>query len=151
MMPPSGLVCSLAAPTFARRLAVALAFRVFAGFAVAQDAPLRVAVYEVPPYGHLEPDGSIDGVSVDLWRRAAEVLRRDYRLIPVSQMEEILQGLERKDYDAALGASTITPARLARVDFTYPAHRSGVAVAVRQDAGPMAALASYGSVLGLRR
>ena len=148
MMPPSGLVRFLAAPTFARRLAVALAFIVSAGFAVAQNAPLRVAVYDVPPYGHLEPDGSIDGVSVDLWRRAAQVLRRDYRLIPVSQMEEILQGLERKDYDAALGAITITPARLARVDFTYPAHRSGVAVAVRQDAGSMAALASYGSVLG---
>ena len=63
-------------------------------------------------------------------------------------MEDILKGLERKDYDAAIGAITITPARLARVDFSYPAHRSGVAVAVRQDAGPMSALASYGSVLG---
>ena len=139
---------SLAAPTFVRRLAAALAFLVSAGFVVAQDAPLRVAVYDLPPYGHLEPDGSIDGVSVDLWRRAAEILRRDYRLIPVSQMEAILEGLERKDYDAALGAITITPARLARVDFSYPTHRSGVAVAVRQDTGPMAALASYGSVLG---
>ena len=37
-----------------------------AGFAAAQDAPLKVAVYDAPPYGHLEPDGSIDGVSVDL-------------------------------------------------------------------------------------
>ena len=62
-------------------------------------------------------------------------------------MEAILEGLERKDYDAAIGAITITPARLARVDFSYPTHRSGVAVAVRQDAGPIAALASYGSVL----
>ena len=56
-------------------------------------------------------------------------------------MEEILKGLERKDYDAAIGAITITPARLARVDFSYPTHRSGAAVAVRQDTGPMAALA----------
>jgi hypothetical protein len=63
-------------------------------------------------------------------------------------MEAILQGLERKAYDAAIGAITITPARLARVDFSYPTHRSGAPVAVRQDTGPMAALASYGSVLG---
>ena len=62
-------------------------------------------------------------------------------------MEDILHGLERKDYDAAIGAITITPARLARVDFSYPTHRSGAAVAVRQNTGPMAALASYGSVL----
>ena len=63
-------------------------------------------------------------------------------------MEEILKGLEHKDCDAAIGAITITPARLARVDFSYPTHRSGAAVAVRQGTGPMAALASYGSVLG---
>src|SRR6202789_1363084 len=136
------------APTFVRTLAVALVFLAATGLAAAQDAPLKVAVYDMPPYGHVESDGSIDGLSVDLWRRAAETLGRKYHLVPVTQMEEILKGLERKDYDAAIGAITITPARLARVDFSYPAHRSGVAVAVRQDAGPMAALTSYGSVLG---
>lgn len=147
-MSPSAIAYSLAAPTFVRRLALALAFVVSPGFAVAQESPLKVAVYDTPPYGHVEPDGSIDGVSVDLWRRAAESLGREYRLIPVAQMEEVLKGLERRDYDAAIGAITITPARLARVDFSYPTHRSGAAVAARQDTGPMAALASYGSVLG---
>src|ERR1700743_3162193 len=146
-MPPSALAPSVAAPMLVRGLAVALAFLVYAGFALAQDAPLKVAVYDAPPYGHAEPDGSIDGVSVDLWRRAAESLGREYHLIPVTQMEEILKGLERKDYDAAIGAITITPARLARVDFSYPTHRSGAAVAVRRDTGPMAALGNYGAVL----
>src|ERR1700722_1075232 len=147
MMPLSSLVRSLA-PTFVRSLAAALAFFASTGFAMTQDAPLKVAVYEAPPYGHVEPDGSVDGVSVDLWRSVAESLGREYHLVPVAQMEAILQGLERKDYDVAIGAITITPARLARVDFSYPTHRSGAAVAVRQDTGPMAALASYGSVLG---
>ncbi len=59
-------------------------------------------------------------------------------------MEAILQGLERNDYDAAIGAITITPGRLARVDFSYPAHRSGVAAAVRKDSGPLAAFQNYG-------
>jgi hypothetical protein len=93
----SHLVRFLAAPRFVGRLGAALAFLVSAGFAVAEDAPLRVAVYDVPPYGHLEPAGQIDGVSVDLWRRAAEALRRDYRLVPVSRMEAILEGLERHE------------------------------------------------------
>ena len=50
-------------------------------------------------------------------------------------MEAILEGLEHNEFDAAIGAITITPERLARVDFSYPAHRSGVAVAVRKDRG----------------
>src|ERR1700728_4915474 len=133
-MTASYLARFLPAPNLVRRLTAALVFLVLAGFAAAQDAPLKVAVYDVPPYGHVESDGSIDGLSVDLWRRAAESLGRQYHLVAVTQMEEVLKGLERKDYDAAIGAITITPARLARVDFSYPAHRSGVAVAVRQDA-----------------
>jgi polar amino acid transport system substrate-binding protein len=129
----------------ARLLAAALAIVGAAGIAAAQDPPLKVAVYDAPPYGHVEVDGSIDGVSVDLWRRAAESLGREYHFVPVAQMEEVLKGLERKDYDAAIGAITITPARLARVDFSYPTHRSGAAVAIREDRGPIAALASYGA------
>lgn len=146
-MTASLFVRLLAVRPFVRRLAAVFILLVSTGFAMAQVAPLKVAVYDAPPYGHIEPDGSIDGVSVDLWRRAAESLGREYHLVPVAQMEAILQGLERKDYDAAIGAITITPARLARVDSSYPTHRSGAAVAVRQDTGPMAALANYGSVL----
>src|ERR1700733_4892559 len=86
MIPPSALVRSLAAPTFVRRLAIALVSLVFATFAAAQDAPLRVAVYDVPPYRHVEPDGSIDGLSVDLWRRAAENLGREYHLVAIRRI-----------------------------------------------------------------
>jgi ABC-type amino acid transport substrate-binding protein len=130
-----------------RRLAPALAFAALAASAVAQEAPLRVAVYDVPPYGHAEPDGTIDGVSVDLWRRAAELLGREYRLIPVTEMKAVIDGVARNDYDAAIGAITITPERLARVDFSYPTHRSGVAVAVRRESGPLAAFRAYASVV----
>jgi len=103
-MPTSYLARFLPAPTFIRTLAAALVYLVFAGFAVADDAPLKVVVYDVPTYGHVEADGSIDGLSVDLWRRAAESLAREYHLVPVTQMKDILKGLERKDYDAAICA-----------------------------------------------
>jgi polar amino acid transport system substrate-binding protein len=114
----------------------------------AEEARLRVAVYDVPPYGHLEPDGSMTGVSVELWRRAAELLGRDYHLIPVAQMKALIDGVERNDYDAAIGAIIITPDRLAHVDFSYPAHRSGVAVAVRKESGATAAFRTYALVVG---
>ncbi|RBP03767.1 amino acid ABC transporter substrate-binding protein (PAAT family) [Roseiarcus fermentans] len=148
-MPPSACHRSpFAASRRFRRLAPALALvSLVATASAAAEAPLRVAVYDVPPYGHAEPDGTIDGVSVDLWRRAAEVLGREYRLVPVAQMTAVLDGVARGDYDAAIGAITITPERLARVDFSYPAHRSGVAVAVRRDSGLTAAFRTYASVV----
>jgi len=146
---PSPHPTSTALADLGRSIAAVLALLIlaWAAAAAAEDAPLRVAVYDVPPYGQVEPDGSIDGVSVDLWRRTAGALGRQYRLIPVSQMEAILEGLERNEFDVAIGAITITPQRLARVDFSYPAHRSGVAVAVRKDKGAVAAFLNYGAVL----
>ncbi len=134
----------------ARRVVAALALLLCATGAGADGppgAPLRVAVYDVPPYGSVAPDGSIGGASVDLWRRVAEALGREYRFVPVSKMEAILEGLERNGFDAAIGAITITPERLMRVDFSYPAHRSRVAVAVPMDSGPLAAFLRYGVVV----
>lgn len=87
------------------------------------------------------------GVSVDLWRRVAEQMEWPFKLIPVSDMETILGGLEHGRFDAAIGAITITPERAARVDFSYPPHRSGVAVAIRKETGPIFAIMSYGTAL----
>jgi polar amino acid transport system substrate-binding protein len=112
-----------------------------------QVESLRVAVYNVPPYGYVDTDGTVSGVSVDLWRRVAEQMEWHYQLIPIADMETILSGLEQGRFDAAIGAITITPERAARVDFSYPAHRSGVAIALRREAGPMFALTSYGSAV----
>jgi ABC-type amino acid transport substrate-binding protein len=113
----------------------------------APDEPLRVAVYDVPPYGSVDAEGLFSGASVDLWRRVAEDLHLTYRLIAVAQMEDVITGVERGHFDAAIGAITITPARLARVEFTYPAHRSGVAAAFPKQTGPIAAVMSYVAVL----
>ncbi len=110
-----------------------------------QAEPLRIAVYDVPPYGYVDTDGSISGVSVDLWRRVAEQMERQFKLIPVADMDSVLSGLEQGRFDAAIGAITMTPERAERVDFSYPAHRSGVAIAFRKETGPLAALMSYGA------
>ena len=128
---------------------VCLAASMVSAFAAEQREPetLRIAVYDVPPYGYVASDGSISGVSVDLWRRVAEQMEWPFKLIPVSDMELILSGLEQGHYDAAIGAITITPERPARVDFSYPAHRSGVAIAMRKETGLFFALTSYGAAV----
>jgi ABC-type amino acid transport substrate-binding protein len=40
---------------------------------------LRVAVYDVAPYGSVDAGGLFSGASVDLWGRVGEDLRLDYR------------------------------------------------------------------------
>ena len=147
-MPPSFDPCR-----FRRRVAAALAI-FFVAKASCNDAmagekppadPLRVAVYDVAPYGSAGRDGLFFGASVDLWRRVAEDLHWHYQFTLVSRMDAILAGLEQDRFDAAIGAITITPERLARVDFSYPAHRSGVAVAFARKAGLLPSLANYGA------
>jgi polar amino acid transport system substrate-binding protein len=129
--------------------AICFAAFVLPAFAAGQREveSLRVAVYNVPPYGYVDADGSISGVSVDLWRRVAEQMEWHYQLIPISEMESILSGLEQGRFDAAIGAITITPERAARVDFSYLAHRSGVAIALKKETGLIFALVSYGAAV----
>jgi len=109
---------------------------------------LRVAVYDVEPYGGRDRDGLFAGASVDLWRRVAEDLHWQYQLTLVPQMDEVLSGLQAGTYDVAIGAITITPERLARVDFSYPTHRSGVAAVFAKRSGAVAAFYEYGAAVG---
>lgn len=129
----------------------ALLLLLLACAAQAQPAPtkaLRVGVYQVAPYGGRRDDGVFVGASVDLWRRVAEHLNWPYELIAVSQMSELLSGLESGTYDVAIGAITITPERLARVEFSYPSHRSGVAAVFAKRSGAAIAVHDYGEALG---
>jgi ABC-type amino acid transport substrate-binding protein len=134
---------------FAWPLGALLLFTI-AGPAIAQDTPakpLRVAVYDVQPYGGQGRDGMFSGASVDLWRRVAEKINRPYQLKLVGSMEEVLSGVQNGTYDVAIGDVTITADRLKRVDFTYPAHRSGDAAVFAKQTGTMAALSQYGEAL----
>jgi polar amino acid transport system substrate-binding protein len=118
-----------------------------AGAANGPDEPLRVAVYDLAPYGSVDAEGLFSGISVDLWRRVAEDQHLNYRFNSVPEMGDVLAGLENGRFDAAIGAITITPERLMRVDFSYPAHHSGVAVAFQNRTGPIAAVVSYGQTI----
>jgi ABC-type amino acid transport substrate-binding protein len=110
--------------------------------------PLRIGVYQVAPYGGQGSGGLVVGASVDLWRRVAEHLNWQYQLMPVSQMSDLLSGLETGAYDVAIGAITITPERLARVDFSYPTHRSGVAAVFARRTAAASAFYDYGEAVG---
>ena len=127
-------------------LILSLCALLFAAPARAENPVLTVAVYDLAPYGAREPDGAFDGASVDLWRRVAEQVGLDYQLVAVARMDAVLGGVRDGRYDVAVGAITITPERSTLVDFSYPAHRSGVAVATRREGGPLRALMAFAQV-----
>ena len=129
----------------------ALVISAFAGAAVATEVapapPLRVAVYDLKPYGGQSRDGLFSGASVELWRRVAEDRNWRYQLTLVPRMDDLLSGLQASAYDVAIGAITITPERLTRVDFSYPTHRSGVAAVFAKQTDATSALYEYGAAV----
>jgi polar amino acid transport system substrate-binding protein len=129
----------------------ALVISAFAGAAPATQAepatPLRVAVYDLEPYGGQSRDGLFNGASVELWRRLAEDRNWQYQLTLVPRMDDLLSGLQANAYDVAIGAITITPERLTRVDFSYPTHRSGVAAVFAKQTDATSALYEYGAAV----
>ncbi len=93
------------------------------------ERPLQVAVYDSPPFGFLLPDSTYGGIMVEIWEDIAKDLQYAYDF-HLTDMEGLLSGLENRQYDLALGAISITPAREERVDFTQAVNPSGTGIAV---------------------
>jgi polar amino acid transport system substrate-binding protein len=96
--------------------------------AAAQPRILQVAVTGSAPFVVTEGSG-VDGLSVAVFRRAAERLHLRYELLPVASVEEGLTRIERKQADLLIGPISILAARAERVVFTQPYDYSSLALA----------------------
>ena len=94
-----------------------------------QEPTLVVGTREVPPFVVRQPDGTLAGLSVSLWKALAEELGLRYGLREM-ELQEQLAALEAGDLDVAAGALTVTADRETRIDFTHPFHSSGLGIAV---------------------
>ena len=70
----------------ARAFSALVALALFSGVAQAQpnnppisDKELVIATKEAPPFVIKRPDGTLHGISIDLWRRIADRLHLRYR------------------------------------------------------------------------
>ena len=120
-----------------RALAFLLPAFLFAGSAIAQTpAPvatpaktLVVATKQIPPFVIKKPDGSFEGVSIELWRKIAAELHVEYRFEEVT-LKEMLEGVTTGQYDAAIAAITVTAEREAAFDFSHSYFSTGLGIAV---------------------
>ncbi|WP_407175157.1 transporter substrate-binding domain-containing protein [Bradyrhizobium sp. STM 3562] len=99
----------------------------------AQNRELVVGTKEAPPFAMKDKDGNWEGMSIELWRRIAGKLGLQYRFAEAASVPSLLDGVRTGDFDVAVAAITVTPAREQQVDFTTPYFHTGTGVAVQSD------------------
>jgi polar amino acid transport system substrate-binding protein len=101
------------------------------------DAPdpreLIVGTKQAPPFAIKNDKGEWSGVSIDLWRKIADQLKLRYRFVEAASITSLLDGVQSGNFDLAVAAITVTPAREAQVDFTVPYFQAGTGIAVQPD------------------
>jgi ABC-type amino acid transport substrate-binding protein len=99
----------------------------------AADKELVIGTKETPPFVIKRPDGTLYGISIDLWRRIAERLHLRYRFAEQTTVQELLDGTAKGSFDAAIAAVTATAARERLVEFTQPYYSTGLGIAVPEN------------------
>lgn len=98
------------------------------------EAPLRVAVREVPPFV-FETAGGFRGFSIDLWAEVAARLDVDYIIEDRATITELLDSVRDNETDLAISAISITEQREETLDFSVPMFRSGLQILAPASAG----------------
>ena len=99
------------------------------------SAQLTVGVHhDNRPWEFREPSGAYAGFDIDMARALGTELGVEVTTRPLG-FAELFDALDAGQVDAVASSLTITPARLARFDFTQPYYRTSQAVAVLKTAG----------------
>ena len=93
---------------------------------------VRVGIKAVVPFVIDNADSVYSGISILFWEKVADDLDWAYKYKLYPTVEGLLQAVESKEVDLAVGALTITDEREAKLDFTHSYFSSGLGVAVRQ-------------------
>lgn len=115
---------------------------------VAETTPdtLEVSVYNSPPFGMKRESGAFGGLMVELWESIAKELNVPYRYT-LTDMDELMSGLQNGRYDVGLGAISITPKREKLVDFTHAVNPSGTGIAISKKSMSTSFTAKWSPIL----
>jgi len=99
--------------------------------ATAQDPQPKmvVGIKLAPPFVIRTPDGDWEGISVELWKRIAGRLGREFEWREFA-LDQLLEAVSKGEVDVAIGALTVTASREERFDFTHSFYNAGLAIAV---------------------
>ncbi len=111
--------------------------------APAAAEPLRIGTKVSPPFVVEREDGSLGGLSIELWNVIAEQEDVAFELVQMD-LEGIFDGIVAGELDAGIAAISVTPDREARIDFSHAYFTDGLGIAVLAEEG------SGGFLRGLR-
>jgi len=109
-----------------------LALSLFTGIGLAQQPKadkLIVGTKVAPPFVMEAPDGTLEGISIDLWQIVADELGVDYEFRRYD-LQGLLDAVKVGEVDVGVAALTITGQREQVMDFSHPFHTTGFGIAV---------------------
>jgi polar amino acid transport system substrate-binding protein len=98
--------------------------------AISSARELVIGTKEAPPFSMKAPDGTWQGISIELWRRVALENDIRYRFAEEGNVHDLLDGVVTGKYDIIVAAMTPTAAREQAVDFSQPFYATGLGIAV---------------------
>jgi len=87
--------------------------------------PLRVLIWETPPFAMKDAAGNWQGLSVDLWKDVTDRLNWSFEW-QESNLQDALKKLQDDEADVAVAALTITAEREESIDFSHLYYVSGL-------------------------
>lgn len=97
-----------------------------------ESSPLVVGTKMVRPFAYKSENGEWTGISIELWQKIALKLGRKYEWQEVDNTNDLIKQVENGQFDVAIAAITVTPARAKQVDFSNSVFTSGISIATRR-------------------
>lgn len=94
---------------------------------------LKVGTRVIAPFVIKEPNGSLSGFSIDLWRAIAREMNVQYDLVEKPTLPELLGDVTERRTDLAIAAISITSAREKIFEFSQPMFDAGLQIMVSSE------------------
>jgi ABC-type amino acid transport substrate-binding protein len=101
----------------------------------------KVVTRNIEPFS-FEKDGWRQGFAAELWDRVARELKLDYEYSTVETAKQMVESVQAKSADVAVGALSITAEREKVIDFSQPFYESGLQIVVTRQGG------GFGDIIG---
>ncbi|KAA3602013.1 MAG: ABC transporter substrate-binding protein [Calditrichaeota bacterium] len=101
----------------------------FANLSFSQEKHLVVGTKISPPFVMENYDGTLTGISIDLWKEIADDLEVTYEF-KKSNLQEMLENVETGKVDLAISAITVNAEREEFLDFSHSYYATGLGIAV---------------------
>ncbi len=113
------------------------------------DRELVVGTKEAVPFVIKNPDGSWEGITIELWQNVADKLGFRFRF-EERDLDDLLAGLRDTTLDAVAAAITVTATREESVDFSHPFYTTGLTIAISSSNGSGGAPAVLSRLISLK-